>query len=59
MMTEQQIKELVKTFAYGYSAEQVSQGEEISVEDAKNFQKEYNAEIVAKKAELKEGGWIE
>ena len=56
-MTNQQIKEIVKSFAYGYSVEQVSDIEDISLEDAKKFQEDHASEIEAKKVELKEGGW--
>lgn len=56
-MTNQQIKEIVKSFAYGYSVEQVSDIEDISLEDAKKFQADHASEIEAKKAELKGGGW--
>lgn len=56
-MTNQQIKEIVKSFAYGYSVEQVSDIEDISLEDAKKFQEDHASEIEAKKAELKGGGW--
>jgi len=56
-MTNQQIKEIVKSFAYGYTVEQVSDIEDISLEDAKKFQENHASEIEAKKVELKEGGW--
>ena len=58
-MTEQAIKEIIKSFAYGMTAEQVAENEEMSVDDAKEFQKVHASEIKEKKADLKEGGWLE
>ena len=58
-MTEQTIQEIVKSFAYGYSAEHVAELEEMTLEEALKFETEYAEEIEQKKAELKEGGWLE
>ena len=58
-MTEQTIQEIVKSFAYGYTAEKVAELEEMTLEEAQKFEQEYQAEIEQKKAELKEGGWFE
>lgn len=58
-MTEERVKEIVKSFAYGMTVEQVSDVEEMSTEEAKAFETEHAAEIEAKKEELRGGGWIE
>lgn len=58
-MTEQQIKELIKEFAYGYNEEQVAEIEEISIDDAITLRNQYAKEIEEKKEQLKEGGWNE
>ena len=47
-MTEQTVKEIIKSFAYGPS-----------LETMEKFAEEHAAEIEQKKAELKEGGWYE
>ena len=58
-MTEQTIQEIVKSFAYGYTAEKVAGLEEMTLEEAQKFEADHAAEIEQKKAELKEGGWLE
>lgn len=58
-MTEERIKEIIKSFAYGMTTDQVADVEEMSAEDAQAFYDEHKTEIEAKNAELKEGGWIE
>lgn len=58
-MTEQTIKEIVKSFAYGFTVEQVAENENITVEEAESFMKEHSSDIESKKSDLKEGGWIE
>jgi hypothetical protein len=58
-MTEQRIKEIVKTFAYGYPVEEIAKLEEMTVEKMQKFEEEHKAEIEQKKADLKEGGWLE
>lgn len=56
-MTEQTIKELVKSFAYGATAESLAEIGRFSADELKKFETEHTAEIEAKKAELKAGGW--
>lgn len=58
-MTEQTIQEIVKSFAYSYTAEKVAELEEMTLEEAQKFEADHAAEIEQKKAELKEGGWLE
>jgi hypothetical protein len=58
-MTEQTIKEVIKSFTYGLSAKEISDNEGTSLEVMKKFAEERAAEIEQKKAELKEGGWYE
>lgn len=54
-MTEQTVKEIIKSFAYGL----FSDNEGTSLETMQKFAEEHAAEIEQKKAELKEGGWYE
>lgn len=58
-MTEQTVKEIIKSFAYGLSAKEISDNEGTSLETMQKFAEEHVAEIEQKKAELKEGGWYE
>lgn len=58
-MTEQTVQEIVKSFAYGYTAEKVAELEEMTLEEMQKFEAEHAAEIEQKKAELKEDGWFE
>ena len=58
-MTEQTIKEIIKSFAYGLSAKEISDNEGTPLEFMEKFAEEYAAEIEQRKAELKEGGWYE
>lgn len=59
IMTEQTVKEIIKSFAYGLSAKEISDNEGTSLETMEKFAEEHVAEIEQKKAELKEGGWYE
>ena len=56
-MTEQTIKELVKSFAYGATPASLADIGRFSADELKKFQAEHTAEIETKKAELKAGGW--
>lgn len=58
-MTEQTIKETIKSFAYGLSVKEISDNEGTSLEFMEKFAEEHAAEIEQKKVELKEGGWYE
>ena len=58
-MTEERVKEIIKSFAYGMTTDQVADVEEMSAEEAKTFEAEHAKEIEAKKEELRGGGWIE
>ena len=58
-MTEQTVQEIVKSFAYGYTAEKVAELVDMTLEEAQKFEADHAAEIEQKKAELKEGGWLE
>lgn len=58
-MTEQTIKEIIKAFAYGRTAEEISDNEGTSLVTMEKFQKDHAAEIKQKRKELKEGGWYE
>ena len=59
IMTEQTVKEIIKSFAYGLSVKEISDNEGTSLETMEKFAEEHAAEIEQKKAELKEGGWYE
>ena len=58
-MTEERATEIIKSFAYGMTVEQVADVEEMSAEEARAFEAEHTEEIEAKKEELRGGGWIE
>lgn len=58
-MTEQEVKEIIKSFAYGLSANEISDNEGTALEVMQKFAEEHAVEIEQKKAELKEGGWYE
>lgn len=58
-MTEQTVKEIIKSFSYGLSAKEISDNEGTLLETMQKFAEEHAAEIEQKKAELKEGGWYE
>ena len=58
-MTEQTIKETIKSFAYRFSVKEISDNEGTSLEFMEKCAEEHAAEIEQKKAELKEGGWYE
>ncbi len=53
-MTRNEEKELIKAFAFGFSAERAAEECEISVEEAVNFKKTHTAEIKAKRSECHE-----
>ena len=53
-MTEQTVKEIIKSFAYGLSAKEISDNEGTSLENMQKFAEEHVAEI-----EQKKGGWYE
>lgn len=44
-MNEFELKEAVKAFAFGFSAERVAEECDISVEQAQEIQKKYSSEI--------------
>ncbi len=50
--------EMIKSFAYGYTPEQVAESYGISVEDTRNMQKNNAKEIEERKAELTKGGYM-
>lgn len=58
-MTEQTVKEIIKSFAYGLSAACSSANFSIVSSDVPSLSEISFAEIEQKKAELKEGGWCE
>ena len=58
-MTDQTVKELIKSFAYGAAAKSLAAVGRMTAEDAEKFQEEHAAEIEEKKAELEGGGWNE
>ena len=59
LSSQQTVKEIIKSFAYGLSAKEISDNEGTSLETMEKFAEEHAAEIEQKKAELKEGGWYE
>lgn len=57
--TDETKSEIIKSFAYGYSAKQVAENEEITVEEATAFQEDNKEAIEEMEKYLKEEGWIE
>lgn len=57
-MTEQTLKEIFKSFAYGMDVEDVAEDYGLSVTDAQKIKAGHAAEIAAKAAELKEMGMM-
>lgn len=51
-------REVIKSFAYGYTPEKVAENYGIAVEDARNLQKSFKNEIEERKKYLKEQGWM-
>lgn len=48
--------EIIKSFAYGYTVEQVAEHYGITDLDAENMQKSYSSDIEERKKALKNGG---
>lgn len=44
-MTNEQIKEIIKSFSFGMSAEEIAEVEEVSVEEIKQIQIKYADDI--------------
>lgn len=49
--------EIIKSYAYGYTPEQVAEHYRITVADAENMQKAYASDIEERKKALKNGGY--
>jgi len=58
-MTEQTKFEIIKAFAYGKTAKEVSEVTGMSLDEAKDFERENEDAILEKMMELKEAGYIE
>ena len=56
-MSNETIKEIVKSFAYGYTPEKVAEVYEITEAEATELQKKYAEAIEEKEKYLKEQGW--
>lgn len=57
-MSNETIKEIIKSYAYGYSVEKVAEVYEITKEEAAKIKEEHAAEIKEKAGYLKEQGWM-
>lgn len=57
-MSNETIKEIVKSFAYGYTPEKVAEVYEITEAEATELQKKYAEAIEEKEKYLKEQGWM-
>lgn len=57
-MTDQTLKEIFRSFAYGMGAEDVAKDYDLSVTDAQKIKTEHAAAIAAKTKELKESGMM-
>lgn len=58
-MTEQTVKEMIKSFAYGATPQSLAAVGRMNAEDAEKLQKDHAEEIEAKRSELKGDGWHE
>lgn len=58
-MSEETIFEVVKSCAYGYTADELSEHYGMEKADAEKFAKEHAAEIAETKEHLKREGYIE
>lgn len=58
-MTEQLINEILKSLAYGESAEDAAAANGVTVDEVNEIITNNAEQIENKKAELKEGGWYE
>lgn len=58
-MTDEQIQEIIKSFAYGMEVEEISDLEELATDELEQFEKDHASEIEEKKASLEEGEFIE
>ena len=56
-MSNETIKEIIKSYAYGYTAEKVAEVYEITETEAEKIKEEHAAEIKEKADYLKEQGW--
>lgn len=57
-MTDQTLKEIIKSFAYGATPDQVAGNEGISVEEARQIQTEQKVAIAEREAQLRKAGYI-
>lgn len=57
-MSNETIKEIIKSFAYGYTPEKVAEVYEITETEAAKIKEEHAAEIKEKADYLKEQGWM-
>lgn len=57
-MTDQTLKEVIKSFAYGIGAEDVAKNYDLSVTDVEKIKTEHAAAIAAKKDELTKMGMM-
>lgn len=58
-MTDEQIQEIIKSFAYGMEVEEIADIEELTTDELEQFKKDHASEIEEKKASLEEGEFIE
>lgn len=58
-MTDEQIQEIIKSFAYGMEVEEIADLEELTTDELEQFEKDHASEIEEKKASLEEGEFIE
>lgn len=57
-MSNETIKEIIKSYAYGYSVEKVAEVYEITKEEAAKIKEDRAEEIKEKEGYLKEQGWM-
>lgn len=51
-------REIIKSFAYGYTPEQVAENYGVTVEDARNMQQNFSAAIEQEEKLSERTGWL-
>lgn len=57
-MTEQTLKEIIKSYAYGITVEQVAENEGMSIEEARKIKEEHKEAIAEREEQLRKAGYI-
>jgi len=58
MVGPQKVQEIIKALAYGETAEQIAEVEDVTVADVKQIQQDYAVDIDFERNQLKKAGYI-